>query len=363
MTLIEVRSLTKVFSGGRTTSGGVNVAQMVSGLAGEGVGESILHRDGHTVAVRNLNLRIESGEIVGLVGESGSGKSTVARCLLRLIPPTSGDILFEGKSILKLRGKEERAFRQAAQIVFQDPTATLNPRFTVQRTLAEPLRVHQITSRANRLDRIRQLLEAVHLREDHLPRYPHQLSGGERQRVVIARALATNPRFLILDEPTSALDASVQVRIISLLKELKERFDMTYLIISHDLSVIRHLCERVVVMYLGEAIEHAPAAELIDTPRHPYTEALMSAIPIPDPDYQRARIRLKGDIRASLPPEGGCPLATRCHQGDGRMCTHATAPGTNRSESLGGLPPCQRRRNLSDGRRSCAGTGHWHDFN
>ena len=314
MSLLEIRELTKVFAGGRATSAGVNIASLIAGQAQDGAEGASARTDGQTTAIRGLNLTIEPGEVVGLVGESGSGKSTVARCLLRLIAPTSGDIRFEGRSILKLRGKAERDFRQKAQMVFQDPTATLNPRFSVRRTLEEPLRVHQVTKRAHRLDRILELLDVVQLRGDHLDRYPHQLSGGERQRVVIARALATNPRFLILDEPTSALDVSVQVRIISLLQDLKTRFDMTYLVISHDLSVIRHLCERVLVMYLGQVIEEAPTADLIEEPRHPYTEALMSAIPIPDPDYQRSRIRLTGDIRTSLSPERGCPLAARCHQ-------------------------------------------------
>ncbi|RPJ03040.1 MAG: ABC transporter ATP-binding protein [Chloroflexi bacterium] len=312
--LLEVRNLTKVFQGGHGAPRfGVNLAQLFgTGIRDDTAADVIAPQDGTIVAVRDLDLAIRPGEIVGLVGESGSGKSTVARCLMHLIEPTDGDILYENQSILNLRGSQLKAFRQKMQMVFQDPTASLDPRFTVERTLAEPLRVHHVTGRRDRRARMRELLDAVHLRQDHLDRYPHQLSGGEKQRVVIARALATNPRFLILDEPTSALDASVQVRIISLLQELKERFQMTYLVISHDLSVIRHLCEHVIVMYLGEAIETGPTTELIDNPRHPYTQALMSAIPIPDPDYVRARIRLKGDIRNSLPPEIGCPLAYRC---------------------------------------------------
>jgi oligopeptide/dipeptide ABC transporter ATP-binding protein len=309
--LIEVRDLTKVFHSRRgPVPFGVTLTRWFGTRKRDD--ESAPQQDGNIVAVRHLDLAIRPGESVGLVGESGSGKSTVARCLLHLVEPTGGDILYEDRSILNLRGGQLKAFRQKVQLVFQDPTASLDPRFTVERTLAEPLRVHRITTRLDRRAHLQDLLDSVHLRRDHLDRYPHQLSGGEKQRVVIARALATNPRFLILDEPTSALDASVQVRVISLLQELKERFQMTYLVISHDLSVIRHLCERVIVMYLGEAIEKAPTTELINNPRHPYTQALMSAIPIPDPDYVRARIRLKGDIRNSLPPEIGCPLAYRC---------------------------------------------------
>lgn len=310
--LIEVRGLTKVFEGERAIPGIHQLLGLLSKENGNVPTESGLGLGNDTVAVRNFNLTIAPGEIVGLVGESGSGKSTVARCLMRLIRPTEGDILYEGQSIVHMSGEVLKEFRQTVQMVFQDPTASLDPRFTVRRTIAEPLRVHAVTNRSERLDRIRELLQVVQLRDDHLDSYPHQLSGGERQRVVIARALATNPRVLILDEPTSALDASVQMRIINLLQELKERFDMTYLVIAHDISVIRQLCERVVVMYLGEAIEKASTADLIDRPRHPYTKALMSAIPIPDPDHQRARIRLKGDIRNSLSPEQGCPLSYRC---------------------------------------------------
>jgi oligopeptide/dipeptide ABC transporter ATP-binding protein len=310
--LIEVRGLTKVFQGESRIPGFDQLLGLFTKDDSNGSSAATPEQSNDTVAVRNFNLSIASGEIVGLVGESGSGKSTVARCLMRLIHPTRGDIIYDDQSILQLSGQSLKKFRQNVQMVFQDPTASLDPRFTVRRTLLEPIRVHAVTSRRDRLDHIRELLHVVQLRDDHLDRFPHQLSGGERQRVVIARALATDPRVLILDEPTSALDASVQMRIIDLLQDLKERFNMTYLVIAHDISVIRQLCERVVVMYLGEAIEKATTADLIDHPRHPYTKALMSAIPIPDPDYQRARIRLKGDIRNSLSPEQGCPLSYRC---------------------------------------------------
>jgi oligopeptide/dipeptide ABC transporter ATP-binding protein len=312
--LVEIRSLTKYFTSSFATA---RVSAPVSRLFGTQVEDGtpvVAHHDQRTLAVDDFNLTIEPGEVVGLVGESGSGKSTVARCLLRLTNPSAGEIRFEGQSIVNLRGSELKGFRQKAQMVFQDPTASLDPRFTVERTLTEPLRVHRIADGDARRKRIHELMEAVHLRQDHLKRHPHQLSGGEKQRVVIARALATNPRFLVLDEPTSALDASVQTHIINLLKELRGRYDMTYLVISHDLSVIRHLCQRVIVMYLGRVIEAAPTEALINRPQHPYTQALMSAIPIPDPDYARPRIRLKGDIGDSSGARDRCPLAVRCHK-------------------------------------------------
>ena len=312
--LVEIRNLTKYFD---APSGVAQMSARVSRLFGTQVEDGSpapFQHDQRTLAVDDFNLIIEPGEVVGLVGESGSGKSTVARCLLRLIDASAGEIHFEGQSIVNLHGSELKQFRQKAQMVFQDPTASLDPHFTVERTLAEPLRVHRIADGDARRARIHELLEAVHLRGDHLYRYPHQLSGGEKQRVVIARALATNPRFLVLDEPTSALDASVQTHIINLLQELRDRYQMTYLVISHDLSVIRHLCQRVIVMYLGRAIELAPTEAVINRPRHPYTQALMSAIPIPDPDYARPRIRLKGDIRDSAGARDRCPLADRCHK-------------------------------------------------
>lgn len=310
--VVEIRGLTKYFEGQRQAASWEERRARFLGTAQSA--EDAAPRDTRTLAVDNLHLAIAPGEVVGLVGESGSGKSTVARCLLRLTAPSDGDIRFEGESILGLRGADLKRFRRKAQMVFQDPTASLDPRFTVERTLAEPLRVHGLATGPARRERVRELLNAVHLRDDHLGRYPHQLSGGERQRVVIARALATEPRFLILDEPTSALDASVQGRIITLLRELRARYDMTFLVISHDLSVIRHLCERTVVMYLGRAVEVGRTADIIDRPRHPYTQALISAIPIPDPDYERPRIRLKGDIRDTAVGRAGCPLAPRCHR-------------------------------------------------
>ncbi len=312
--LVEIDGLTKYFDTGSAPADVRGRVARFFGNGAEATAEPPVAHSHRTLAVDDFHLSIAPGEVVGLVGESGSGKSTVARCLLRLTQPSEGDIRFEGQSILSLAGADLKQFRQRTQMVFQDPTASLDPHFTVERTLSEPLRVHGLAPGKERRERIRQLLADVHLRDDHMSRFPHQLSGGERQRVVIARALATNPRFLVLDEPTSALDASVHVHVINLLRELQAKFDMTYLVISHDLSVIRHLCARTVVMYLGRAVEVGSTIDIIENPRHPYTQALISAISIPDPDYERPRIRLKGDIRDSSVTSLGCPLAARCHR-------------------------------------------------
>lgn len=316
--LVDVSELVKYFetphSVGTSSGNGKNFGGLgVQGGAGETKVIEARTNENFIRAVDGINFEIADGEVLGLVGESGCGKSTVARCLLRLIKPDGGRVIFSGVPVLDLSGKELKVFRQQAQMVFQDPLASMNPHFTVERTLAEPLHVHGLDRGKDRELRIHELIDAVHLREEHLQRYPHQLSGGERQRVVIARALATNPRFLILDEPTSALDASARVHIIRLLLELKQRFSMTYLVISHDISIIRHMCNRVIVMYLGRAIEEAPTTLLIKEPCHPYTQSLMSAISIPDPDYKSPRIRLRGDIPDISVSNQGCPLAPRCH--------------------------------------------------
>jgi len=268
---------------------------------------------GQVRAVDGVDFDIEPGQVVGIVGESGSGKTTVARCLLRLIKPTDGTISFQGAQVLRLSGRELSSFRRQAQIVFQDPFTSLDPRFTVQRAIAEPLRVHEICRRSEIAAEAERLLASVGLGEDFLPRYRHELSGGEAQRVSIARALATKPRFLVLDEPTSALDASARLKVISLLRRLREELGMTYLVISHDLTIIRYLCDRILVMYLGRVVEDAPADELFAAPQHPYTEALLSATPDARAKGAVMRIRLHGELE-SAGAGNGCSLAPRCHR-------------------------------------------------
>jgi peptide/nickel transport system ATP-binding protein len=302
MTLLRAEGLTKVFSHGTITV--PRWLQRGSGAA---------PAPQHVRAVDHVDIDIAEGQAVGIVGESGSGKTTVARCLLRLITPTSGSISFDGKPVLSLSGKDLATFRQQAQIVFQDPFASLDPRFTVQQAIAEPLRVHRVCPRSEIPDRAAQLLESVGLDASFRSRHRHELSGGEAQRVTVARALATGPRFLILDEPTSALDASARLRVISLLRRLRRELGMTYLVISHDLSIIRYLCDRVLVMYLGQVVEDAPADALFSNPQHPYTEALLSATPVVRPKGRSTRIRLHGQLEVA-DAGYGCPLAPRCHR-------------------------------------------------
>jgi len=267
---------------------------------------SLLH------AVDGVSFAIWPGETVALVGESGSGKTTTALCVLRLEEPTGGRVLFEGEDLTARSASELRRLRRRIQIVFQDPTESLNPRRSVGDTLREPIETHRLAEGAAARGRVGELLELVGLQPDHARRYPHQLSGGQRQRVCIARALATDPSLVVLDEPTSALDVSVQAQILNLLRELQREIDLTYLFITHDLGVVRHLADRVLVMYAGQIVEAAPTAELFERPLHPYTRALLDAVPVDSPVERRTRAVLAGEPYSAFDPAPGCRFAGRC---------------------------------------------------
>jgi peptide/nickel transport system ATP-binding protein len=263
-------------------------------------------------AVDGVSFTVRAGEVVALVGESGSGKTSVGRSILRLIEPTSGSVRFDGAEITRLSSAEMRQRRKDMQIIFQDPYASLNPRMTVAAIVGQALDIHQLAAGAAREARIVQLLQQVGLSADHVHRYPHEFSGGQRQRIAIARALSVMPRFIVADEPVSALDLSIQAQVINLLQDLRRELGLTLLLITHDLGVVRYFADRVMVMYLGRLMEIAPRQELFRNPRHPYTQALLSAIPVADPDARPRRVLLRGDMPSPLDPPSGCVFRTRC---------------------------------------------------
>lgn len=284
---------------------------------------------GKVQAVNDVSFILRKGSIVGLVGESGSGKTTLGRCILRLIEPSSGSVNLEGTNLLKLNNSKLRAMRKRMQIIFQDPFSSLNPRMRVQDIIAEGIKVHdKLISKKERLIRVAELMEEVGLQAEQMSRYPHEFSGGQRQRVGIARALAVNPEFIVADESVSALDVSVQAQILNLMLSLRDKHNLTILFIAHDLSVVEYLCDEVVVLYLGKIVESGNAKEVYSNPQHPYTRALLSAVPIPDPRANIDREILKGDMPSALSPPSGCVFRTRCKYADER-CLETIPPTVN----------------------------------
>jgi oligopeptide/dipeptide ABC transporter ATP-binding protein len=291
MPLLEIRDLKKYYPVQRGLFGGVHE---------------------HVKAIDGVSLDVEDGETVGLVGESGCGKTTLGRCLVRLIEPTSGNIVFEGRELSSVSGPAVREMRRKMQIIFQDPYASLNPRMRIGDIIGEGLRIHSLAKRQERKARVVELLTQVGLRPEYYGRYPHEFSGGQRQRIGIARALAVNAKFIVADEPVSALDVSIQVQILNMLLDLQQQYGLTYVFISHDLRVVEHVSDRVAVMYLGKIVEIAPAGNLHEAVRHPYTQALLAAVPNPDPARRSKRTVLEGDVPSPINPPSGCNFHPRC---------------------------------------------------
>ncbi len=276
-------------------------------------------------AVDDVSFALKAGKTLGLVGESGSGKTTIGKCILRLLEPTAGQIRYDGADITHLKQRELRRLRSEMQMIYQAPAASLNGRMTVGQIIGEPLWIHERLKGDAARDRVLELMHVVGLKEEHYYRYPHEFSGGQQQRIGIARALAVQPRLIVLDEPTSALDVSVQAQILNLLQELQDQFELTYLFISHDLGVVRYMCDDVALLYLGKIVEVAATEVIFEAPKHPYTQALISAIPEPDPDFQREEIIIRGDLAHSF-PAGGCPFAPRCHADTLAECETVAPP-------------------------------------
>ncbi len=272
----------------------------------------LLREVGQVKAVDDVSFNVRKGEVLGLVGESGCGKSTLGRTLIRLYEPTAGDINFKGQDFLKVKGHDLRNMRKDMQMIFQDPYASLDPRMTVGQILLQPFEIHNIMKPAERVERVKQLLETVGLKASHFNRYPHEFSGGQRQRISIARAVALNPSLIIADEPVSALDVSIQAQVLNLMKDLQEKLNLTYVFISHDLSVIEHLCDRIAVMYLGKIVEIASRDDLFNNPQHPYTQALIAAIPRVGTGKKMMKKSLEGEVPSPINPPKGCPFHTRC---------------------------------------------------